>query len=565
MEQERPEAHRGTAVADERAAAAGRVDGTADHQPNGHRATAPGVVAVLESLPSESAPLSTFPSPSSAIEAAARTELHVERLDPVAKFAGDALTYDDVLLRPGRSDVPPQASETATWLTRRVRLETPILSSPMDTVTEARLAIALAREGGLGVIHRNLSVERQAAEVDKVKRSEAGMIVEPVTLRPNDTLADAEVVMERYHISGVPITEDGRLVGILTNRDTRFETDPTRPIYELMTRENLVTAPMGITLDDAKEILRRHKIEKLPIVNDEGMLKGLITVKDIQKKVQFPRATKDEHGRLRVGAAIGVGADARDRATELVDAGTDVIVVDVAHGHSEAVIELIRWLKSRFDVDVVGGNVATAEGTRDLIEAGADAIRVGIGPSAICTTRIVTAAGVPQLTAVLECSRAGQEFGIPVIADGGIKYSGDIAKAIAAGANVVMLGSLLAGVDESPGEVIIFQGEHFKEYRGMGSLGAMQGRGYSRDRYGQEGVFKMVPEGIEGRVPYKGRLADLVFQLVGGLKAGMHYVGARNVVEMQRKSQFIRITAASLRESHPHDVIITKEAPNYAG
>jgi IMP dehydrogenase len=501
--------------------------------------------------------------PSPGVPATVPRATDVERLLPRVKIAGDALTFDDVLLVPGRSDVHPDAVDTATSLTRRIRLAIPILSSPMDTVTEARLAIALAREGGLGIIHRNLSVEAQAAEVDKVKRSEAGMIVEPVTLRPSDQLADAEAVMERYHISGVPITEDGKLVGILTNRDTRFETDPGRPIHELMTRENLVTAPMGITLDEAKEILRKHKIEKLPIVDDEGMLKGLITVKDIQKKVQFPRATKDGRGRLRVGAAVGIGPEARRRAEELVDAGADVVCVDVAHGHSQIVADLVRWLKERFDVDVVAGNVATAEGARFLSEAGADAIRVGIGPGSICTTRIVTGAGMPQLTAVYEAARAAAPFGIPVIADGGIQYSGEIAKAIAAGADVVMLGSLLAGVDESPGEIIIFQGEHFKEYRGMGSLGAMQQRGFTRDRYAQEGAYKTVPEGIEGRVPYKGRLAELVYQLVGGLKAGMKYVGAADVPEMQRIAQFVRISGAGLRESHPHDIVITKESPNY--
>ncbi|MDQ3700666.1 MAG: IMP dehydrogenase [Chloroflexota bacterium] len=488
----------------------------------------------------------------------------VERFLPRVKFAGDALTFDDVLLVPGHSDVLPHDVQTSTFLTRRIQLAIPVMSAPMDTVTEARLAIALAREGGLGVIHRNLSVDAQAAEVDKVKRSEAGMIVEPVTLRPTDRLADAEAVMERYHISGVPITENGKLVGILTNRDTRFETDLRLPIHQLMTREGLVTAHVGITLDEAKEILRRHKIEKLPIVDEEGTLKGLITVKDIQKKVQFPSATKDGRGRLRVGAAIGVGEEAESRAEELVDAGADVIVVDVAHGHNQVVADLVRWLKRRFDVDVIAGNVATGEATRFLIEAGADAIRVGIGPGSICTTRIVTGAGMPQLTAVYESARAAEPYGIPVIADGGVQYSGDVAKAIAAGANVVMLGSLLAGVDESPGEIIIFQGEHFKEYRGMGSLGAMQQRGFSRDRYAQEGVFKTVPEGIEGRVPYKGKLADLAYQLVGGLKAGMKYVGAADVSEMQRKAQFVRISGAGLRESHPHDIVITKEAPNYA-
>ena len=480
--------------------------------------------------------------------------------------AAAGLTFDDVLLRPGRSDVLPNDVDTSSHVTRAIRVNLPVVSSPMDTVTEARMAIALAREGGFGVIHRNLTVDEQAAEVDKVKRSEAGMIVEPVTLRPDDRLADAQAVMERYHISGVPIVEDGRLVGILTNRDTRFETDPSRLISELMTRENLITGPVGITLDDAKEILRQHKIEKLPIIDDDGLLKGLITVKDIQKKIQFPLATKDGRGRLRVGAAVGVGPDLRMRAGALVDAGVDVLVIDTAHGHSTGVIEAVRWLKATFAVEVIAGNVATYEGARDLAEAGADGLRVGIGPGSICTTRIVTGAGMPQLTAIMECAAAARRFGIPVMADGGIRYSGEIAKAIAAGANSVMLGGLLAGVDESPGEVVIYQGEHFKEYRGMGSLAAMQRRGgHARDRYAQEGVFKVVPEGIEGRVPYKGRLADLIYQLAGGLKAGMHYVGAANIAQMHARAQFVRITNASLRESHPHDVAITKQAPNYSG
>lgn len=552
MEQQKLEAHRGAAAALDRPAAAG-ANGTGSGV-----APSPGGTALGALGPSDRLAVPERESRSPVLE--------LERLLPRQKFVGEALTYDDVLLVPGRSDVLPQDVDTTTTLTRRITLAIPILSSPMDTVTEARLAIALAREGGIGVIHRNLSIEAQAIEVDKVKRSEAGMIVEPVTLRATDKLADAEAVMQRYHISGVPITDEhGRLVGILTNRDTRFETDPERPISELMTREGLITAPVGITLDEAKEILRRHKIEKLPIVDEHGVLKGLITVKDIQKKVQFPNATKDDRGRLRVAAAIGVGPDARDRARELIAAGADVIVVDLAHGHSGIVIEMVRWLKEHFDVDVIAGNVVTAEGVHDLIAAGADAIRVGIGPGSICTTRVVTGAGMPQLTAVLECARAAEPSGVPVIADGGIQYSGDIAKAIAAGANAVMLGSLLAGVDESPGEIIIYQGEHFKDYRGMGSLGAMQEReGYARDRYAQQGTFRPVPEGIEGRVPYKGRLADLVYQLVGGLRAGMKYVGARTIPEMQRKAQFVRISPASLRESHPHDIIITKEAPNYA-
>jgi IMP dehydrogenase len=567
-EQERTETHV--------SARAGGVNGvSAAHGANGWATTATSVVERTDSphtLTGDVLPSGLARGAAASVARGAtgatldvRPSLPIERLEARPKFAGEALTFDDVLLVPGLSDVLPQDVDTSTDLTRRIHLTIPILSSPMDTVTEARLAIALAREGGLGVIHRNLSVEAQAVEVDKVKRSEAGMIVEPVTLRPSHQLADAEAVMERYHISGVPITdEDGRLVGILTNRDTRFETDLSRSVSELMTRDGLVTAHVGISLDDAKEILRRHKIEKLPIVDDDGMLKGLITVKDIQKKVQFPRATKDDRGRLRVGAAVGVGDGARERAAEVIAAGADLIVVDVAHGHSQVVADLVRWVKTRYGVDVLAGNVATAEATRYLIEAGADAIRVGVGPGSICTTRVVTGAGMPQLTAIYEAARTAEPYGVPVVADGGIQYSGDLAKAIAAGAHVTMLGSLLAGVDESPGEIIIFQGEHFKEYRGMGSLGAMQQRSFSRDRYAQEGVFKTVPEGIEGRVPYKGRLADLIYQLVGGLSAGMKYVGARDIREMHRKAQFVRVSGAALRESHPHDIVITKEAPNYA-
>lgn len=485
-----------------------------------------------------------------------------------AKFGAEGLTFDDVVLVPGRTSVLPQDVDTSTQLTPHIRLQIPLVSAAMDTVTEARLAIALAREGGLGVVHRNLTIEAQATEVDKVKRSEAGMIVEPVTLSPHDRLHDATAVMERYHISGVPITDNGqpggKLVGILTNRDIRFAQDPNEEVWRLMTRDGLVTAPVGCTLEEAQAILHKHKVEKLPIVDEGGRLKGLITVKDIQKKVQFPRATKDDRGRLRVGAGLGVGPGQRERADELVRAGVDVLVIDVAHGHSDGVVEMVQWAKQRHAVEVIAGNVATAEGATDLIGAGADAIKVGIGASAICTTRVVTGAGMPQVTAIVECAQVANERGVPVIADGGVQYSGDIAKAIAAGADCVMLGSLLAGVDESPGELVLFQGEHFKEYRGMGSLSAMQARGYTRDRYAQEGVFKLVPEGIEGRVPYKGKLADLVFQLVGGLRAGMHYVGAASVPEMKERARFARMTSAGIRESHPHDIIITKEAPNYA-
>ena len=482
------------------------------------------------------------------------------------KFSCDGLTFDDVLLVPARSNVVPSEVSTRTMVTRNIALNIPIVSAAMDTVTEARMAIALAREGGIGIIHRNLSIEAQASEVDKVKRSESGMIVDPITLSPDDKLTRALEVMARYHISGVPITENGRLVGILTNRDIRFEENLDREIRDLMTRENLITVPVGTTLEQAKEILHRHKVEKLPVVDDQFRLRGLITVKDIQKKISFPQATKDAQGRLRVGAAVGVGRDAYDRVDALVNAGVDVLVVDTAHGHSSRVIDMIRWIKRNYDIDVIGGNIATAEATMELIEAGADAVKVGIGAGAICTTRIVAGVGVPQLTAIYHCSQAAAGTGVPVIADGGIQYSGDIAKAIGMGADCVMLGGMLAGVDESPGEIVLNQGERFKEYRGMGSLGAMKARGFSRDRYAQEDVeheAKLVPEGIEGRVPYKGPLANLIYQLVGGLRAGMGYVGAGTIAEMKEKAQFVRITNAGLRESHPHDVIITKEAPNY--
>jgi IMP dehydrogenase len=483
------------------------------------------------------------------------------------KFGPEGLTFDDVLLVPSLSEVLPKDVSTTTWVTRNISLNIPLVSAAMDTVTEARLAISLAREGGIGIIHRNLPIDVQATEVDKVKRSEAGMIVDPITLSPRDSLVCALEVMAKYHISGVPITENGRLVGILTNRDIRFEEDLDQEVGALMTRENLVTVPVGTTLDQAKEILHRHKVEKLPVVDENFVLKGLITVKDIQKKIRYPLATKDERGRLRAGAAVGVGRDGFERAAALVDAGVDVLVVDTAHGHSMAVLEMVRRLKEAFSVDVIAGNVATAEAVRDLAEAGADAIKVGIGPGTICTTRVVAGTGVPQLTAIFACSQAAREYGIPIIADGGVQYSGDIAKAIGAGADAVMLGGLLAGVDESPGDIILYQGERFKEYRGMGSLGAMKTRGYSRDRYGQEDVendAKLVPEGIEGRVAYKGPLANLVYQLIGGLRAGMGYVGASTIDEMKHKARFIRITNAGLRESHPHDIAITKEAPNYA-
>jgi IMP dehydrogenase len=490
----------------------------------------------------------------------------VERLLALErKFAKEGLTFDDVLLVPAESAILPNEVSTRTRLTRQLELELPIVSAAMDTVTEARMAIALAREGGIGIVHRNLSVAAQAAEVDKVKRSEAGMIVEPVTLRPHDRVADALALMETYRISGVPITDDeGRLVGILTNRDLRFEDDTGRPVSELMTSENLVTVPVGTTLEDARAVLHQHKVEKLPVVDRDGHLKGLITVKDIAKRVQYPHATKDEQGRLRVGAAVGTGAEGIERAEALVAEEVDVLVVDTSHGHSQGVLEAVRELKGRFDVPVVAGNVATPEATEALIDAGADAVKVGMGPGAICTTRVVAGIGVPQVTAVYDCAQVAARHEIPLIADGGINFSGDIAKAIASGADTVMLGGLLAGTDESPGEVVFHQGEQFKEYRGMGSLGAMRER-YSSDRYFQadvDEIAKLVPEGIEGRVAYKGPLRNVVHQLVGGLRQAMGYCGAGSVEEL-KAARFVRVTAAGMRESHPHDISITREAPNY--
>ncbi|HEX3304314.1 MAG TPA: IMP dehydrogenase [Thermomicrobiales bacterium] len=491
----------------------------------------------------------------------------LEESSETDKFVGLGLTFDDVLLVPAASNVLPANVDTSTHLTKKISLAIPLLSAAMDTVTEGRMAIALAREGGLGVIHRNLSIEDQVTEVDKVKRSESGMIVEPVTLPPDAPVREALAVMERYHISGVPITEEcGKLVGILTNRDLRFVEDIEQPVSGVMTSSDLITAPAGTTLEEARSILHRHRVEKLPVVDERGYLTGLITVKDIQKKIQFPNATKDEKGRLRVAAAVGVGADADERAAALVAGGVDMIVVDTAHGHAASVIQTVTRLKRRFDVAVMAGNVATAAATEALIDAGADAVKVGVGPGSICTTRVVAGVGVPQVTAVLNCVAAAARHDVPVVSDGGIQYSGDIAKAIAAGADAVMLGSLLAGVDESPGEVVLFQGERFKEYRGMGSIGAMKSRSYSKDRYFQEGIGniqKLVPEGIEGRVAYKGPLGNLVYQLVGGLRSGMGYVGAPNIEALKRDSRFVRITAAGLRESHPHDIVITREAPNY--
>jgi IMP dehydrogenase len=490
----------------------------------------------------------------------------VERLLALErKFAKEGLTFDDVLLVPAESSVLPAQVSTRTRLTRGIELEIPLVSAAMDTVTEARMAIALAREGGLGVVHRNLSVEAQAAEIDKVKRSEAGMIVEPVTLRPEDEVADALALMETYRISGVPIVDErGLFVGILTNRDLRFEDDTSRPVAELMTSRDLVTVPVGTTLEEARAVLHRHKIEKLPVVDEDGRLKGLITVKDIQKRTLYPLATKDERGRLRVGAAVGTGREGLERAEALVAEDVDVLVVDTSHGHSQGVVDAVRELKARFDVPVIAGNVATAEAAEALADAGADAVKVGMGPGAICTTRVVAGIGMPQVTAVYDCAQAAARYDLPLVADGGVQFSGDIAKAIAAGADSVMVGGLLAGTDESPGEVVFHQGEQFKEYRGMGSVGAMRTR-HSSDRYFQEDVdevAKLVPEGIEGRVSYKGPLRNVVHQLVGGLRQAMGYCGAASVEEL-KQARFVRVTAAGLRESHPHDVSITKEAPNY--
>jgi IMP dehydrogenase len=491
----------------------------------------------------------------------------IERLVELdRKFAREGLTFDDVLLTPAESAVLPNEVSTRTRLTRGIELEIPIVSAAMDTVTEARLAIALAREGGLGILHRNLSIEDQVAEVDKVKRSESGMIVEPVTLPPVAQLGMALELMEHYHVSGIPIVDaDERLVGILTNRDLRFVDDVAATVSDYMTTKDLVTAPVGTTLDEARAILHRHKIEKLPVVDADGRLKGLITVKDIRKQIEFPRATKDEHGRLRVGAAVGVGPDADDRAAALAEVGADVLVVDTAHGHSRNVVEMVRRLKRQWDGEVIAGNIATAEAAEALIDAGADAIKVGIGPGAICTTRVVAGVGVPQVTAIYECARVAEQHGVPVIGDGGLSSSGDVAKGIAAGADTIMTGGLLAGTDEAPGEVILAGGERFKQYRGMGSLGAMKARGFSKDRYFQgdvEDVDKLVPEGVEGRVPYKGPVANVLHQLVGGLRQAMGYCGAATIEQM-KQAQFVRITGAGLRESHPHGMSTIAEAPNY--
>jgi IMP dehydrogenase len=474
----------------------------------------------------------------------------------------EGLTFDDVLLVPARSEVLPAEAETRTKLTSRIPLNIPIVSSAMDTVTESHLAIALAQQGGVGFIHRNMPIDRQAEEVDRVKRSESGMIVDPITIAPDKKIADALALMERYRISGVPVTRDGQLVGILTNRDLRFESRFDLPISDVMTKDNLITVPVGTTLDEAEEILHRHRVEKLLVVDDQYFLKGLITVKDIQKKLKYPNSAKDEQGRLRAGAAIGATGDFLERAQELVRRKVDVLAIDTAHAHSVRVLDAVRAVKNAMpEVQLIVGNVGTYQAAKELIALGADGIKVGIGPGSICTTRIVSGAGIPQLTAIADCSRATREAGIPLIADGGIKFSGDITKAIAAGADCVMIGSLLAGTDESPGETILYQGRTFKTYRGMGSLGAMASG--NTDRYSLDPTQKLVPEGIEGRVVSKGSLADLVYQLVGGLKAGMGYCGCRTIAQMQCEARFMRVSPAGLRESHVHDVIITKEAPNY--
>ncbi len=478
------------------------------------------------------------------------------------KFGKRGFTFDDVLLIPAESNVLPAEVDLHTQLTNKITLNIPVMSAAMDTVTEFRMAIALAREGGIGVIHKNMSIGQQAEQVDMVKRSENGVITDPFWLGPGHTLAEADELCAKYKISGVPICDGGKLIGIITNRDMKFETDMSKLIDNVMTRENLVTAPEGTTLDQAREILRKHKIEKLPIVDEQFHLKGLITIKDIEKAQVYPNSARDEQGRLLVGAAIGATPDVLDRVAALVEAGADVLCLDSAHGHSRNILECVMRIKSLYpDVQLVAGNVATAEGTRALIEAGADCVKIGIGPGSICTTRVVAGIGVPQVTAVFDAAQVAAEYGVPIIADGGIKYSGDIAKAIAAGGNVVMLGSLLAGCEESPGETEVYQGRQFKVYRGMGSLGAMA-KG-SKDRYFQQDNKKLVPEGVEGRVPYKGPVSETIYQMMGGLRSGMGYCGCATIEELRTKAQFTQITAAGLKESHPHDIYITKEAPNY--
>lgn len=479
------------------------------------------------------------------------------------KIIKEGLTFDDVLLIPQESNFLPREVNLTTRLTKKIKLNIPMMSAAMDTVTESNMAIAVAREGGMGIIHKNMTIDEQAAEVDKVKRSEHGVIVDPFSLSPEHTLNDAEELMHKYKISGVPITEGEKLVGILTNRDLKFETDYTKKIKECMTKENLVTAPVGTTLDDAKDILRRNKIEKLPIVDDNFNLKGLITIKDIEKAIQYPNSARDENGRLLVGAALGVTADVLERAEKLVKSKVDAVVLDSAHGHSMNIANCLRKVKDAFpDLQVIAGNIATAEAAEFLIKAGADAVKVGIGPGSICTTRVVAGIGVPQITAICDVAEVAAKYDIPVIADGGIKYSGDLVKAIAAGADVIMMGSVLAGCEESPGDTEIYQGRQFKVYRGMGSLGAMNDG--SKDRYFQEGAKKLVPEGVEGRVPYKGAVSDTIFQMLGGLRSGMGYCGTKSIPELKKKGKFVRITGAGLKESHPHDVNITKESPNYS-
>jgi len=483
------------------------------------------------------------------------------------KIIGSAYTFDDVLLVPAKSDILPRDVDVSTYLTKNIKLNIPLVSAAMDTVTESEMAIAIAREGGIGIIHKNMSIERQVSEIDRVKRSESGMILNPITLTPDKKVREALEIMSKYKISGIPIVDsNGKLVGIVTNRDLRFNPEPDAEVSKYMTNSNLITAPVGTTLEEAEKILQKYKIEKLPVVDEKGYLRGLITFKDIQKKKKYPNACKDELGRLRVGAAVGIKSDTIERVEELKKAGVDVIVIDTAHGHSKGVIEMLKRIKKKFpELDVIAGNVATAEATLELIKAGADAVKVGIGPGSICTTRVVTGVGVPQITAIMNCAEVAIKYKIPIIADGGIKQTGDIAKAIAAGADSVMIGALFAGTEESPGEKVLYEGRSYKVYRGMGSIEAMKSG--SSDRYFQDvedDIKKLVPEGIEGRVPYKGHLSDVVYQMVGGLRSAMGYCGARNIYEMKTKTKFILMTNAGLRESHPHDVIITKEAPNYS-
>ncbi|MFL0246463.1 IMP dehydrogenase [Candidatus Clostridium stratigraminis] len=481
----------------------------------------------------------------------------------MARILKQAYTFDDVLLVPQESKILPRDTALNTYLTKKIKLNIPLMSAGMDTVTEAKMAIAMAREGGIGIIHKNMSIEKQAIEVDKVKRQENGVITDPFSLSPDNTIEDAQALMSKYRISGVPITIDGKLVGIITNRDIVFETNFTRAIKEVMTKENLITAHENTTVDEAKAILKKHKIEKLPLVDNENNLRGLITIKDIEKAIKFPNAAKDNKGRLLCGAAVGVTADMLDRVEALVKANVDVITIDTAHGHSKGVLEAVRKIKEVYpELQIIAGNVATAEATKALILAGADCVKVGIGPGSICTTRVVAGVGVPQLTAVMDCVEEAEKYGVPVIADGGIKYSGDIVKALAAGAKVVMMGSMFAGCEESPGDTEVYQGRSYKVYRGMGSLSAMASG--SKDRYFQEGNKKLVPEGIEGRVPYKGFVTETIFQILGGLHSGMGYVGAKNLNELYEKAVFVVQTASGLRESHPHDIVITKEAPNYS-